>query len=238
MMRYLMLLIAALPLVAGSYKARIEPYEKVTIAAEYGGKVVTLDQRDGLKRLDKRVLVIDHALESKELANDRRKLQLLEEQIRIKQRQYNRIKNLKGQSLFTKERYQNELLTLRMQKRDLLNQMARLEDTIAKKEIHLKNRYLKKLYVRKGAFVTPGMKLMDVEDIDASRIVLYVDRRDIPLLQSGHFRIDGKLTGGGYRVEKVGETTDAQYISSYRVELVKEGVADFGRVVTVETGGE
>jgi len=234
-MKPLFLLLFTLPLLAGSYKARLEPLERVTIAAEASGQIVTLDQSDELKTLDKTVLVIDHALESQELENNLAKLKLLRDQIRIKQRQYNRIKDLKGQSLFTKERYQSELLALRMQKSDLENQIARLKDIIRKKEIALHDRYLKKLYVRKGTFVAPGVKLMDVEDLSGSRIVIYVDAKDRKGIESKPIMIDGKKEHG-YSIQKAAKTTDDQYISSYRVELVKKGDAPFGRIVTVEIG--
>jgi len=234
-MKSLLLLFFTLPLLAGSYKARIEPLERVTLSAQYGGLIVKLDQNDELKMLDKTVLVIDHALESQELANAEAKRALLNDQIRIKQRQYNRIKNLKGQSLFTKERYQSELLVLKMQKNDLMTQIAKLKDIIAKKEITLHHRYLKKLYLRQGAFVAPGMKLMDVEDLSGSRIVLYVDAEDRAGLKSKKITVDGK-TDHGYTIQKVAETTDERYLSSYRVELVREGSAPFGKIVTVGIG--
>jgi len=232
---YLFLLVCvvcALPLLAGEYKARVEPLEKVTISAQYGGTIVKLDQHDELKTLDKTVLVIDHALESQKLANDRAKERLLSEQIRIKARQYARIKNLKGQSAFTKERYQNELLGLKIQRNDLRNQIAALEDMIAKKEIALHGRYLKKLYVRQGAYVAPGMKLMDVEDLSGSRLVLFVSAEDRENLEHKKILIDGKADHG-YVIDKAAKTTDDTYISSYRVELVRKGAAPFGKLVTV-----
>ncbi|OQX74211.1 MAG: hypothetical protein B6D59_03060 [Campylobacteraceae bacterium 4484_4] len=236
-MKQLWILLFAIPLLAGSYKAKIEPIEKVTISAEKAGRIVTLDQSDELKTVDKTVLVIDHALESEELANDKTKLKLLENQIMIKQRQYNRIKDLKGQSLFTKERYLNELLALKLQREDLKNRIAALEDTIAKKRIDVHGKYLKKLYVRKGAYVGPGAKLMDLEDLSGSRIILYLDAGDLKKVQNAPLFIDGKRDHG-YRIEKIARTTDANYISSYRVELVKKGEAPFGKVVTVRIGEE
>ncbi len=236
-MKRFLLLFLTLPLFAGSYKAKIEPYERVTINAETSGRIVRLDQKDELKILDKTVLVIDHALESKQLKNDRKKLQLLENQIAIKSRQYNRIKDLKGQSLFTKERYQNELLALKIQRADLQNRIAQLEDTVAKKEISLHGRYLARLYVRRGSFVTPGMKLMDTEDLSASRIVLYIDAKDRENLERKKILIDGR-EDHGYTIEKAARSTDAAYISSYRIELVKSGDAPFGKVVTVTIGEE
>ncbi len=232
-MRVLLLFIFTIPLIAGTYKAKIQPYESVTISAQTSGEIIKLDQKDELKMLDKKVLVIDHVLESKELKNDKQKLKLLQNQIAIKQRQYNRIKNLKGQSQTTKERYKSELLNYQMQSMDLKNAIARLEDIIRKKEITLHHKYLKKLYVKKGSFVAPGAKLMEVEDQNSSRLVLFIDAKDRQNIQNKTILIDGK-SDHGYKIEKAGDSTDEQYLSSYRVELTKEGKAPFGKIVTIE----
>ncbi len=232
-MRVLLLFIFTIPLIAGTYKAKIQPYESVTISAQTSGEIIKLDQKDELKMLDKKVLIIDHVLESKELKNDKQKLKLLQNQIAIKQRQYNRIKNLKGQSQTTKERYKSELLNYQMQSMDLKNAIARLEDIIRKKEITLHHKYLKKLYVKKGSFVAPGAKLMEVEDQNSSRLVLFIDAKDRQNIQNKTILIDGK-SDHGYKIEKAGDSTDEQYLSSYRVELTKEGKAPFGKIVTIE----
>ena len=228
-------LILSLPIMAGIYKAKIEPYEKTTISSEVSGKIIKLDQKDELKLLNKKVLIIDHDLESKELANSKMKLRFLEDEIKIKKDQFERIKNLKGKSIFAKERYKSELLNLQIQKRDLLNAIAKLQDIINKKEISLKNRYLKKLYVKEGTFVMPGMKLMDIEDTSASRIILYLDAKDKENIKNKKILIDGR-EDHGYKIQKVALTTDEKYISSYRVELVKQKPALFGKIVTVEIG--
>ena len=232
-MKTILLICLTLPLFASVYKAKVQPYEQVTLSAEVSGRIVKLDQKDELKMLDKKVLVIDHALQSQELKNTKAKLKLLQNQIAIKQGQYNRIKNLQGQSRTTKERYKSELLNYKMQAMDLKNAIARLQDIISKKEISLHQQYLKQLYVKEGAFVAPGSRLMDVEDQSASRIVIFIDAKDRTDIEKKTILINGK-NDHSYVIEKVGDSTDAQYLSSYRVELVKSGKAHFGEIVTVE----
>ncbi len=230
-------LVFTLSLTAGVYKAKVEPYDRVTISSETSGRIVQLDQKDELKTVNKKVMIIDHKLESLKLENGKKKLKILKKLIAIKQNQYDRIKDLKGQSRTTKERYKSELLNLLMQRSDLENSIAALEDLISKKEIFIKNRYLKKLYVRKGAFVAPGVKLMDVEDHSGSRIVIYVDAEDRENIRNKKIKVQGERDHG-YEIEKAATSTDERYLSSYRVELVKEGGGMFGKVVTIEIGEE
>jgi hypothetical protein len=216
MKRIILPLLAALPLAAGTYKAKIEPYDSAVISAEASGRIVRLDQRDELKTLDKVVIEIDHALDDIQLGNDRTKLKLLQEQIALKQSQYDSIKDLASQNRFTKDQYKTELLILKMQAQDLQNVIAQLEDTIAKKRIALHGRYLKTLYVREGEYVAPGTKLIDAKDRAA--------------LDKAAIAVEGS---SGWKVEKAATSTDETYVSYYRVDLVKTGKVPYGEVVTV-----
>jgi hypothetical protein len=230
MKRFILPLLIALPLAAGTYKAKIEPYDAATVSAEVSGRIVTLDQRDELKTLNKVVIEIDHALDDVQLANDRNKLKLLKEQIAVKQAQYDSIKDLASQNRFTKDQYKTELLTLKMQAEDLRNVIAQLEDMIAKKRIALHGQYLKTLYVRKGEYVAPGTKLMKTEDHSGGRLVLYIDAEDRAALDRSKVTVEGE---DGWKIEKAAKSTDETYVSYYRVDLVKRGNVPFGRVVTV-----
>lgn len=225
-----LLLGASIPLCAGTYKAKIEPYDTTTVSAETAGRIVRLDPRDELKMLDKTVIEIDHALEDVQLENSRAKLVLLDEQIALKREQYESIKALKSQNRFTKDDYLTQLLTLQMQAQDLRSTIAQLEDTIAKKELAVRGKYLKQLYVRPGEYVAPGTKLMQLEDQSGGRIVLYVDAADRAALNDAAIRVEGDT---GWKVEKASTTTDETYVSYYRVDLVKKGGVPYGRIVTV-----
>jgi len=229
-MKLLLFWLLTLPLAAGTYKAKIEPYDVATFSAEVSGRIVVLDQRDELKTLNKKVIEIDHTLDDAQLKNDRDKRGLLQEQITVKQAQYDSIKDLKSQNRFTKDQYLTEVLSLKMQARDLDSVIAQLEDTIAKKTISVHGLYLKKLYVRRGEYVSPGVKLMQVEDLSGGRIVLYIDAADRAVLKGADITVDGEK---GWRIEKAAVSTDETYVSYYRVDLVKKGKVPFGQVVTV-----
>jgi multidrug resistance efflux pump len=230
MKRMLLPLIVALPLAAGTYKAKIEPYDSATVSAEVSGRIVTLDQRDELKTLDKVVIEIDHALDDVQLKNARNKLKLLDEQIAVKQAQYDSIKDLASQNRFTKDQYKTELLSLKMQADDLQNAIAQLKDTIVKKRIALHGQYLKTLFVREGEYVAPGTKLMKIEDHGGGRLVLYIDAADRAVLDKAAVTVEGSR---GWKIEKAASSTDDTYVSYYRVDLVKKGEVPYGDVVTV-----
>ena len=216
---------------AGTYKAKIEPYDRATISAEAAGRIIRLDLRDEMKLVHDRVVIeIDHELDDIRLKNNRRKLKLLKEQIELKQAQYDSIKELKSQNRFTKDQYKTQLLTLKMQADDLRSAIAQLEDTIAKKQFTVRDRYIKHFYVRKGEYVAPGVKLMQLEDHSGGRIVLYVDAADRATLDDANVTVEGSR---GWHIEKASDTTDDTYVSYFRVDLVKKGEVPFGRVVTV-----
>lgn len=229
-MKPLLFLLAAASLMAGSYKAKIEPYDTYTVSAETAGRIVALDLRDELREVNKTVIEIDHALDDAQLMHNRRKLTFLQEQIALKQSQYDSIKGLSSQNRFTKEQYKTELLGLRIQAEDLKSAIAILEDTIAKKRLHLRGRYLKTFYVREGEYVAPGTRLMQVEDHSGTRLVLYIDAEDRARLQNAQITVEGS---DGWQIEKAATSTDATFISYYRVELVRKGSAPLGKVVTV-----
>ncbi len=232
-MRIFFLTLLPIFLSAGVYKARIEPLDKITIKSEVSGRVVRLNLEDELKEVNKKVIEIDHKLESQKLKNFQNKLKILNEAINLKRNQYNRIKNLKGENLFNKERYKTELLNLLMQKEDLLNLIAELKDRIEKKNIFVKDMYIKKFYVREGEYVGMGQKLMELENQKGSRIVLFIDFEDKQNLKKSKIFINGKKNEDFF-IDKVANSPDSKYISSYRLELVSHKKFPYGKIVEVE----
>ncbi len=232
-MRFFLAMLFPLLLFGGSYKAVIEPYDKMTLKSEVSGRIVKLDLKDEMRVVNKKLIEIDHYLESEKLKNYTKKLDILNKEIALKRGQYNRIKNLRGENRFTKERYESELLNLLMQRSDLLNMIAELKDRISKKNIYVKNLYVKKLYVREGEFVGVGAKLADLEDQRGSRLVLFISLKDRENIKNSKILINGK-EDSGFVIDKIGDSPDSKYISSYRLELVNLKKLPYGKLVDVE----
>ncbi len=229
----LLFILGTAALNAGIYKAKVEPFDAYTIAAEAQGRIVALNLDDELRTVSKEVLTIDHALESSQLATLQRKLENLDEQLAIKRDQHQRIMAVSGKSRFEKEQSRLNLLSLEAQRLELLNTMAQLKDLITKKRVTVEGCYIKKLYVRANEYAMPGTKLMRCEDHSLQRIILYADAADATDLHAKQILING-AKDVSYRIDKISSSTDETYISAYRVELVGKRAYRFGEMVTVE----
>lgn len=111
--------------------------------------------------------------------------------------------------------------------------IERLKDSIAKKNIRLKQRYLYKLAVRRGDFVNPGSALATIQDQSRGKLTLFLEPSELVDVQKKSVLIDGKETD--YKVDKIWHVADEKFISSYRAEIyVDAPQSHFSKLVKVE----
>ncbi len=226
--------------------AKVEPYENVVLKSAVSGLVLEADlDAEGTLVDDSRVIHLDDILDQINLRDSRKSVQLLEQMISINQniagslgktvkRQegyYQRISKLSTASKTQKDNafssytsaktqylsIREKIVSLEKQLLDMKYKVALLSDTIEKKSIVLKNRYLYKLMVRKGDFVNPGTPLAEVQDISKAKLVLFLEPEELKNVKNRTVYIDGKKTE--YKVNKVWNIADAKFISSYRAEI-------------------
>jgi hypothetical protein len=162
-------------------------------------------------------------------------------------RYYARIKGLKTKSQTEKDRVyaamvsaRNQLLsldekiaTLKRQIEETRAQWVQTDDSIAKKRIVLKGRYIYKVAVRPGDFVNPGTPLVTAMDIKKGRLVVYLDRDEVTAIGRLQLYVDGKPRD--WPIEKVLKVADETHISSYRVEIVvPEPSGLFSKLMKIE----
>lgn len=261
-MKLFLLLFIPLFVFAKVHYAKVEPYESVVLKSAVSALVLEVDlDAEGSMVISQRVIHLDDSLDKINLEGSQKSVRLLKKMLDINQeialslsgtvkRQegyYERIKRLStvsktqkdtAYSSFTsaKTQYLNvreKIENLEKQILDMNYKVAQLEDSIAKKSLVLKNKYLYKLMVRKGDFVAPGSPLAQVEDASRAKLVLFLEPEELDKIDQKSVYLDGKKTE--YRVDKVWRVADEKFISSYRAEIyimAPEGA--FSRLMKVE----
>ena len=261
-MRSILFLILPALLLAKVHYAKVEPFESVTLKSAVSAQVSDVDlDAEGKMIADAEIIHLDDRLDKADLAASEKSLGFLKNMLEINReivesladalkRQkgyYERLNKLstasrtqkdtafvafvtaKNQYLSTREKIE----TLKKQILDMEYKIERLEESIGKKNIRLKERYLYKLAVRRGDFVNPGSPLATVQDLSRGKLTLFLELSELKGIQGKKVFIDGKETA--YRVNKVWRSADEKFISSYRVEIyVDRAKSYFSKLVKVE----
>ena len=261
-MKYVLILFVPMILFAKVHYAKVEPFESVVLKSAVSAQVVEVDlEAEGKMISNKEVIHLDDHLDQIDLNASGKSLDMLRTMLEINQeivsslgdtlkRQksyYERLNRLatasktqkdnafsgfvsaKNQYLSTKEKIE----TLKKQILDMEFRIAKLKDSIDKKNIRLKDRYLYKLAVRKGDFVNPGSPLATIQDHTRAKLILFLEPSELKGIKEKNVFIDGKKTA--YKVDKVWNSADEKFISSYRAEIyIDTPEGHFSRLVKVE----
>ena len=261
-MRYpIILLLSTLLLSAKVHYAKVEPLERSIIKSAVSGTITSVDLSSEGKFADQNSIIqIDDRLDRANLKTSKQSLTLIKETLainsdilsgvdetfQIKKRYYDRIKSLstssktqidnalsgyiasKNQLLSTKEK----IINLKKQILDMEYKIDMLEDTISKKSISPKGRYIYKLMVRAGEFANPGMPLATVDDLHKAKLVLFLDRDELKGIKKKKIYIDDAETD--LEISNIWKVSDEKFISEYRAEIVIEPTYRFSSLLKVE----
>lgn len=230
-MKFLFFVCVPIMLFSQTYMAKIEPFDSFIIYAQTNGQIVYLDKNDETKVVDKTIVKLDDSLEQKELTGYKIQLRLYEEKLKLLNKNYQKYLQVAGKSAFEKDEKYYQILDLKVTIETLKIQIAKLEDTIAKKHISVRNLYIKQFKANNGDYVTAGTQLADAYDTGSARAVVFVSRSDYENIENKKILIDGKQDSATiYKIDKIQDET---MISAYRVELLLDR-DDFGKIVEVE----
>ena len=261
-MRYLILILSPLIAFAKIHYAKVEPYESITLKSAVSAQVISAKiELEGTNIKDKVVIQLDDKLDKIRLKSDRESLNLIKNMININQQNlnslqqslkrqkdyYNRISNIstasttqkdkafygyinaKTQYLATKEKIES----LKKQKLDLIYNIERLKDSIQKKSIRLKDKFLYKLLVHKGDFVNMSMPLAQIKDLSRAKLTLFLEDDELKDIKNKTIYINGKATK--YKLDKIWSVADEKFISSYRAEIIiPHNRYEFSKLLKVE----
>ncbi len=252
----------SLYLFAGVYYAKVEPVESYTIKSAASGKVLnSIQEAEGRVSKGGVIVQLDDMLNKEDLKNSKLKLNVLEEMLKITQKNlenakkiakireknYNKIKNLKTKSRVEKDNElvnminsENQVLSLMSSSESLKSQIndqkykiASLEDLISKKRITIPKGFLiYRLYIKDGDYVGVGTPVADIHDISKAKLTIFVSREDYTLAKDGVIYIDGEKTD--YKINKLWDVADTQNISSYKAEIVIPAPKVFSHLIKIE----
>ncbi len=227
------------------YTARVLPFENYNIKAAVSGKIVKTYKNFEYSYINDKVIVkIDSKKEKIDLENVKNQISLLKEEIKNQEKLLNRKKNtylryanLKSKSLDEKNLkfydYMasfNQLLILKSNLSGLIDQKNRLLDVLDKKNIKFKG-YLTEILVSKDDYVNPGSLIAKGYDISREKLYIYVPVGKIDDIKNKKIYINKKKSN--FKIYKISKIPDEKYITSYKVELVGNGLK-FGDIVDVE----
>jgi len=228
---FIVLFFVFISLEATEYYSKAEPKELFKIKSAVNGEVVFVDDSfEGKKSNGVVIVKIDDKIDKADLTASKQKLKFLNENITLVRKSlqnskkvadinsdnYNRVKNLTSYSKTQKDakllamiNAQNSYLSvktslenLKTQKEDLILKIKTLKDRIAKKNIEVKKgQYIYKIYPRKGDYLNPGSPLLDVYDISAAKLVIFVPFDDLKDITDKKIYLDGKESR--YSIDKI-----------------------------------
>ncbi|GAB6074647.1 efflux RND transporter periplasmic adaptor subunit [Nautilia lithotrophica] len=228
-----------------AYEAKVEPFEIYKIKASVTGEIILSNKNLEAKNVQNREIVkIDDKQNLIDLKNLQAQVKILNEEIinqsavvKRKKKIYEKYKTLKTKSQSEKDlkfydymNALNQLLNLKSQFNNTLANIEKLKDTISKKSVKVKG-YVYKIYVNRGDYVAPGVLIADVYDISRQKLTIFVPIEDIDFIKNKQIYINGKKSN--FKIYKIWNVPDTQYITSYKVELVGNGLK-FGKIVKVD----
>ena len=261
-MKIFILFVLPLLLLSKVHYAKVEPYQSVILKSAVSGLITNINlDLEGKIVTSERVIHIDDKLDILNLNDSKQNIVLLKDMFKLnkdiadtlkntmqrkkeyfrrisklstasktqKDNAYSAFSSAKTQYLSTKEK----IISLQKQILDMEFKVSQLNDTIEKKSLVLKNKYLYELLVSVGDFVAPGTPMARVDDASRAKLVLFLEAEELDELASKSIYFDGNKTE--YKVDKVWKVADEKYISSYKAEIYIPAPKDiFSKLIKIE----
>ncbi|PHQ91668.1 MAG: HlyD family secretion protein [Sulfurimonas sp.] len=261
-MKYVfMLVLLSSSLFCKVYYAKVEPYEIRNISSNVVGLVLFIDEdMIGKVLTSSSYLKIDSELDNKELKYIRDKLVYLQNTVKInkkvlknledllrkKRLNYEKIKSLKIKSVVEKDREFYDLVSSENQSLSTSKEIHNLSITIADlklrkahlirsvrdKKLIAEGYMLYSLAVRSGQVVGIATPLAQVADISRAKLTLFLDEVDVKDAKTKKVYIDGKLSQ--YKVSRILNIADSKNISKYMAQIIIKSPTIFSKLVKIE----
>ena len=261
-MPFAILLLLVTPLLSKIHYAKVEPLNRYSIKSDVSGLVVySASNLEGKFIKDATIIQLDDSTERIKLANLKESLKLQKESLSItkellpqlreaylrQEAYYQRLSSVQSSSQAQKDSAYSAMATAKnqyistktkiLQIKQTISQLqkdiALLQNIISKKRIKLHNRYLYSLPIKEGDFISIGREILKADDINGSRLTIYLDKDELDGIMQKKVYINNKLNKNA-TIEKVWRVSDSKYLSKYKAEIVIKPPLPFSILVKVE----
>lgn len=220
-------------LFANEYYAKFEPIDSFKVKASVAGKVIyTNDKIEGFNANNSTIVRLDSKINEIDLKQSLKKLELINSMIKIEEKNFDRLKNIRSKSAYEKDTQKLKVINFESTKADLQVKIDTLKDTIKNKKLIEKSNYIYKIAVKKGDYVNPGTLLYESKDLSKGKLEFYVPISMIDSIKNKTIYLDGIQSK--LKINKIYKVADATHISSYKVQIVSENKKKFSRLVKIE----
>ena len=218
-MRYLIFMFVFLGLVhASEFYAKLEPINSYLVKSAVSGKVIYTNHKiEGLKANNTKIIEIDSYVDKIDLKQSINKLKLINDMIKIENKNYTRLKKVSSKSGFEKDNQKVKVLNLETTKADVLVKIANLKNNIKNKKLMEKNNYIFDIAVKASDYVNPGTLLYEAKDLSKGKLEIYIPISHVSDIKNKVIYIDGKKTT--LKIDKIFNIADSKHISSYKAKI-------------------
>ncbi|QDF29836.1 efflux RND transporter periplasmic adaptor subunit [Halarcobacter anaerophilus] len=233
-MRYLLVVLFLFSFsLAEEYYAKLEPIESYSIKASVSGKVIFSNKNiEGKRAKNTKIIEIDSYVDRIDLEQSLKKLDAINEMIKLQNKNYQRLLKIKSKSGYEKDSQKINVVNLEVNKADTLINIANLRDSIKNKKLIEKNFYIYNIEVKEGDYVTPGTLLYEAKDLSQGKLEIYVPILEIEKVKNKAIFLNGKKTD--LKIDKIYDVADSKHISSYKVKIIINKPKTFSRLIKIE----
>jgi hypothetical protein len=261
-MKLLFLLLTPLFLFSKVHYAKVEPLETITLKSAVSAQVTSAKiSLEGTKITNSSIIKFDDKLDRIKMKSSKASIQLVNNMLKTNQQildsiseslqrqkaYHQRVENIQSASktqkdnafysyINSKTQYfstKEKIDSLKKQRLDLKYEIERLKDSISKKTIRVKNKFLDKLLVNRGDYVNMGTPLAQLKNLTSAKLVLFLELDELKDIKKKKIYIND--IESRHKISKIWSVTDEKYISSYRTEiLIKNPKNNFSKLLKVE----
>ena len=216
------------------YYSKLEPINTYVVKSSVSGKVIYANENLEGKLLSKKekIVEIDWFLNDIELKETLNKIEILDEMIKIQDKNYKRLNQISSKSAYEKDNQKIQVLNLKSSKSDLIIKKESLKDTIKNKTFYEKDLYISTISIKKDDYVNPGTLLYETKDFSKGKLEIFIPINEYTDIQNKTIYLDGKKSD--LTINKIYKVADTKHISSYKCEIIVPNPKTFSRLIKIE----